>query len=441
MPIDVGEIFEGCDELAARTPSQLAAGMEGSAILAIAGEVGERIAAGEPVANFTVGDFSPRCFRVPPPLVEHIKEALDAGHTNYPPAVGTPELRAAIRRLYKRELGLDYPDGCVQIGSGARPPIFAAFQVLIEPEDLVVYPVPSWNNNYYVYMNRAREATVVTRPENGFMPTADDLSEHLREARILCLNSPLNPCGTVITHELLTELCEAILDENKRRAAVGHRPLILLYDQVYWQLTFGSHRHVTPVEIHPEMAKYTVFVDAISKSWAATGLRVGWAVVPPWIRARMKPLVGHMGAWAARPEQLATARLLDQPETAALWMGGFKQQIAIRLGALRDGLWAMRDDGLPVDALDAQGAIYLSARFDLVGGTGPGGVPLKTDDDVRRLLLEEANVAVVPFTAFGYPPGSGWVRFSVGAVNPEDIDGALARLRGLLERCTPPEAA
>ena len=170
---------------------------------------------------------------------------------------------------------------------------------------------------------------------------------------------------------------------------------MLLYDQVYWQLTFGEHEHFTPIQLHPEMARYTILIDAISKCWAATGLRVGWGVVPPWIRGRMKPLVGHMGAWAGRPAQMATARLLDDPERVAPWMDEFRGDIQERLVTLRDGLWSMRDSGLPVDALDAQGAMYLSARFDLFGKTAPDGRVIQSDEDMRRLLLEEADVAVV----------------------------------------------
>lgn len=436
MAIDCGALFEDCESLAQLTPSPLAAGMQGSAILAIAGAVKERIATGEHVANFTIGDFKPGVFSIPEVLKQYIGEELDAGQTNYPPAVGVPELRQAVRNLYRRELGLDYPEGCVQVGSGARPPIYSTFRVLVEPGDLVVYSVPSWNNNYYAYLNQARSEVIVASPDDGFMPTAAALAPYLREARVLCLNSPLNPTGTTISKEVLSDLCEAILDENKRRAAVGHRPLILLYDQVYWQLTFGEHKHWTPVELFPEMARYTVFIDAISKCWAGTGMRVGWGVVPPWIRSRMKPLVGHMGAWAARPEQLATARLLNEPEVIAPWMENFKGAVQERLTLLRDGLWALRDDGFAVDAMDAEGAIYLSARFDLIGKTAPDGGTLSSDEDVRRMILEEANIAIVPFTAFGYPANSGWVRFSVGSVTVEEVRGALVRLRGLLERIT-----
>ena len=431
MALDLRPLFADAGDLPARTPSPMAAAMQGSAILAIAGEVRALRAAGEAVANFTIGDFDPSLFPIPAALVAGIKAKLDAGETNYPPAVGMPELRSAIRHYYKERLGLDYPEGTVQVGSGARPPIYSAFRSILAPGDVVVHPVPTWNVRYYVHLNQAEGIAVVTKPENGFMPTLDDLLPHLPRARVLVLNSPLNPSGTVIAEDLLRPVCEAIIEENRRREAAGERPLILLYDQVYQQLVFDGYAHTTPIHLVPEMAKYTILVDAISKAWAATGLRLGWAVAPPWIIGRMKPLVGHMGAWAARAEQLATADLLAAPESTDAFMNDFRGTLQSRLRRLRDGLLAMKAEGLPVDCLDAQGAIYLSARFDLAGRRLVDRT-VETDEDVRSVLLHGAGVAVVPFTAFGYPDRTGWVRFSVGSVSDADVDAALSRIRSLL---------
>lgn len=433
MAIDTAALFAECDDLAARTPNALARGMEGSAILAIAGEVGAMKARGVDVANYTVGDFSPSEFRIPPALTEAIGEELAAGNTNYPPAIGIPELREAIRRLYKRDLGLDYPEGCVQVGSGARPPLYAAFATLLEPGDVMLYAVPSWNNPYYAYLNHAEAVAVEGRPENGFLPTLEDIAPNLQQARVLCLNSPLNPAGTVMSEEQLRAICEAIVAENRRRAAIGDRPLILIYDQVYWQLVYGEAKHYTPVGLVPEMARYTVFIDAISKCWAGTGIRLGWSVSPPWIRDRMKPLIGHMGAWAPRAEQHATARLIDDPSLLGEWPTTFASDITERLNTLRDGLLSMKAAGLPVDALAAEGALYLTVQFDLLGKT-LRGQELRTDDDIRRYLLQEAHTAVVPFTAFGLTRDSGWVRFSVGAVSVADIEASLERIRTALTR-------
>jgi len=146
----------------------------------------------------------------------------------------------------------------------------------------------------------------------------------------------------------------------------------------------------------------------------------------------MKPLIGHMGAWAARAEQLATAELMDDPAEISSFITDFKGSISKRLNLLHDGIQALKSEGLPIDSMTPQGAIYLSAKVDLLGKQLPDGTTLQTDDDVRRLLLNKGNIAVVPFTAFGYPDNTGWVRLSVGAVTEADILEALARLRALL---------
>jgi aspartate aminotransferase len=145
----------------------------------------------------------------------------------------------------------------------------------------------------------------------------------------------------------------------------------------------------------------------------------------------MKPLVGHMGAWSGRAEQLATADMLADPPSTDGFMNAFRGTLQSRLRRLRDGLLAMKADGLPVDCLDAQGAIYLSARFDLAGHTLVDRT-IETDEDIRSVLLHGAGVAVVPFTAFGYPDRTGWVRFSVGSVSDADVDATLSGIRKLL---------
>jgi aspartate aminotransferase len=434
MTVDVGALYTGHEGLSKTAPNALSLGMEGSDILAIAGQINALRAQGRPVANFTVGDFDPKLFPIPDVLTTAVGEELAAGQTNYPPAVGIPELRQAIAQFYEERLGLRVPASSVLVGSGARPPIYAAFQTIVAPGDVILYPVPTWNCRYYVYLCQAEGVPVPTRPENGFMPTAAELAPHLPRARVLYLNSPLNPCGTVMSNDLLREVSQAIVDENRRREAVGERPLMLLFDMVYWQLAFGEEPYQTPMHLVPEVAPYTVLVDAISKSWAATGLRVGWAVAPPWVYGPMQSLIGHVGAWAGRAEQRATARLLAAPESVDPFMARFVSTLQSRLARLHAGLQAMKADGLPVDSVAAAGALYLSVRFDLVGRTLADGRAIHSADALRVWLLEEALVGVVPFTAFGYPSDTPWVRFSVGASSDADVDAALERMRSALLR-------
>jgi aspartate aminotransferase len=432
MPTDVSPWFADPGPLPARSKSTLARTLKGSEILAIAAEVLEMQATGAEVANFTIGDFAPSEFRVPPTFLAHLRAAQESGQTFYPPAVGLPELRAAIRRYYVRTLGLHYPEGTVQVGSGARPLIYAAFWCIVDPGDTVVYQVPSWNTEYYVAMNGGVGVPLVARPERGFMLTADDLAPHLSTARLLVINSPQNPSGTAIPADEMEKIGLAIVAENARRERAGERPLYLLYDMVYWQLTVKGVEHVTPVGAVPEMARYTILVDAISKSWAATGVRVGWAVAPPWIRDSMKTLIGHMGAWAGRAPQLATARTLDEGADMDGWMDEYRERVSRRQLALYDGFAAMQARGLPVEPVRPEGALYVTVRFDLQGRDLGGQTP-HTDEDIRRVLLRGAGAAVVPFVAFGYPEGTGWMRFSVGAVTDAEIQRALDRIAALLQ--------
>ena len=144
--------------------------------------------------------------------------------------------------------------------------------------------------------------------------------------------------------------------------------------------------------------------------------------MPSYMQGRMRALIGHAGAWAPRPEQLATAWLLDHPEEMDAYMVGMRARIAERLGLLYSGIQDMRSRGLPVDAIAPQGAIYLSLRMDLIGRG------FESNEEIRSYLLNKAGVAVVPFQAFDMPEDSGWFRASIGAVSPSDLSAALQRV-------------
>jgi aspartate aminotransferase len=410
--------------------SALARGVVGSEILRIAGEIRAVQATGVPVCDLTIGDFDPKYFPIPKELLEATRKALEAGQTNYPPAEGILPLREAVLRLYERDLGLTYPVDSIVIAAGARPLLYGAYRTLVDPGDIAIYPVPTWNNNHYAYLSGAHGVPVPVTAASNFFPTPDQLRPHLSSARLLILNSPLNPTGTVISKQALTAITAMVLEENRRREASGKRPLYFVFDQVYRTLTFGLATHHTPVEVVPESAPYVIFLDAISKAFCATGMRVGWGVMPPAMRKRVSDILGHVGAWAPKAEQVGVAALLNKPEAVQVFRDSVRQKLSQRFEALYGGMMDMKKDGFPVDAIEPQGAIYLSARFDLCGRNVNGTV-LKTNDDVRRLLLG-AGLGVVPFQAFGLAGESGWFRLSVGAVSMDDIAAAFPRLRALL---------
>jgi aspartate aminotransferase len=177
------------------------------------------------------------------------------------------------------------------------------------------------------------------------------------------------------------------------------------------------------------MARYTIFCDAISKCFAATGLRVGWLVAPPFIAAKVKALTTHVGAWAPKPEQLATAKLLSDDAAVEAYLVEFKAAIRARLDRLYAAFQSFKAEGLPVDAIAPEGALYLSVYIGLHGKPG-----LPDNEAVRQYVLDEAGCAILPFEVFGDSENIGWWRFSVGAVSVEDIDICMRRMGTALRK-------
>jgi aspartate aminotransferase len=419
--------------------SGMAAALVGSEILEIASEIRARKAAGAEVCNLTVGDFDPAQFPIPAELRAEVVRALESGQTNYPPSEGLPELREAVCRFYRRELDLVFEPRNVLIAGGARPLLYVAYRTLLDPRERVVYPTPSWTNNHYAHLAGAEGVAVACGPKTRFLPSAEALAPHLGSARLLVLNSPLNPTGTAFLGEELAGIARAVVAENQARRARGARELFLLYDQVYWRLFSGADgaRFVTPTALVPAVADTTVYVDAISKAFAATGLRVGWAVGPTDVIERMSAVLGHVGGWAPRAEQRATARFLDDSAAQAGFQRVFQREISARLTRLHQGFEDLRRRGLPVESLPPLGAIYLSVRIHPFGRRTPAGELVRTSEDVRRYLLDAAAFGIVPFRAFGVASDEGWFRLSVGAVSLAEIEAALPRLERALGALTP----
>jgi aspartate/methionine/tyrosine aminotransferase len=158
-------------------------------------------------------------------------------------------------------------------------------------------------------LSGARPIKIEAKVENNFMPTADEIRPYVKDATMIALCSPQNPTGTTFTKKALEEICDLVLEENERRGS-NEKPLYVLYDQMYWILTYGDTIHYNPVSLRPDMRDYTVFIDGISKAFASTGLRVGWAFGPQYIIDKMKSILSHIGAWAPKPEQVAMVKVV-----------------------------------------------------------------------------------------------------------------------------------
>ena len=413
--------------------SELALNLHGSEIIKIAGEINELKKQGQDIANLTIGDFDSSLYAIPDALKQGIVEAYGHNQTNYPPADGVLDLRESVSAFLSQRQGLSYPAGQLLISGGSRPLIYSTYLALVDPGDKVVFPAPSWNNNHYCDLTRAEAVMVQTSPSNNFMPTADDLRPHLKGAAMLALCSPLNPTGTMFNKKDLEEICDLVIAENKSRPA-GAKPLYILYDQIYSQLTFGEHRHYDPVTLRPELKDLTVFIDGGSKCFAATGVRVGWGFGPAHIINHMKAIVGHMGAWAPKAEQVAMASFLHNNNSVNTYLGQLKTNIQASLTALHEGFQQLKAEGFKVDSIEPMGAIYLTVKVDYAGKTTPDGDLLKNSTDVNSYLIKAAKVALVPFSAFGTDDTMCWFRASVGASSLQVIQQVPVRIKAALQK-------
>jgi len=413
--------------------SHMAENLIGSEIIKLAGEVRELIAKGERIYNFTIGDFDPKIFPIPAELKQEIINAYNGDETNYPAADGMLDLRRAVSSLISKWQGLNYGENEILIAGGARPVIYAIFQAIVDPGDTVVFPVPSWNNNHYTHLSHAKQVFIETRPENNFMPEAADLRDHLRGASLLALCSPLNPTGTVFSKKQLEEICDAVIAENANRNA-DQKPLYIMYDQIYWALTYGDTKHFDPVSLRPELRPYTIFVDGISKSFAATGVRVGWSFGPKKVIDKMKSILGHVGAWSPKAEQVATAHFLCNDTAVERYLGTFRSEIEQRLHGFFNGLQKLKMEGFPVDAITPMAAIYLTVKFDLKGKKKENGEVIESTEQMTSYLLTEARLALVPFSAFGASKSSVWYRLSVGTASMQDVEESINSLRTALAK-------
>lgn len=413
--------------------SHLSETLIGSEIVKLGGEIREKIRLGERIYNFTVGDFDPSIFPIPQELEDAIVEAYRNHFTNYPTAEGNFDLREAILSFAKETEQLDYGMNEVLVASGGRPLIYAVFRAICDAGDKVIYAVPSWNNNHYTHFVGGQHVAVEAREENNFMPSAEDIRPHIAGATLLALCSPQNPTGTTFRQADLEAICDMVLEENRRRGA-EQKKLYVMFDQMYWHLTYGHIQHYNPVSLRPEMREYTIFIDAISKVFAATGVRVGWSLGPSTILNKMKAILTHVGAWAPMAEQKAVAKFLGNRNAIKKFLEEFKTAIEERLHRIYDGFMELKKEGLPVDAIAPEAAIYLTIKIDLAGKKTEAGQKLDSQNDVTSYILNEARLAVVPFYAFGADKNSPWYRLSVGTCKKEEIAEMIGSLRSALKK-------
>ncbi|MEY3323892.1 MAG: hypothetical protein RLZ11_206 [Bacteroidota bacterium] len=413
--------------------SQLAETLIGSEIVRLGGEIKEKIRQGAHIYNFTVGDFDPAIFPIPKELEQGIIEAYQKHYTNYPAAEGNLDLRETLSAFIQERQKLNYSINEIVVAAGGRPLIYTIFRTVCDKGDKVIYAVPSWNNNHYTHFIEGEHVVIETTEQTHFMPTAEAIRPHIKNASLLSLCSPQNPTGTTFRKEELEAICDLVLEENNRRGP-NEKKLYVMYDQMYWHLTYGSIQHHDPVSLRPAMKEYTIFIDAISKVFAATGVRVGWSMAPVALIQKMKLILTHMGAWAPMAEQKALAGFLSNRVAIDNYLQQFKNGLETRLKTIYEGFMQLKAAGMPIDCITPEAAIYLTVKIDLQGKKRDNGSVLETQAAVTSYLLDEASLALVPFYAFGAPADSPWYRLSVGTCKMEEIPVFLQKLEKAIQK-------
>ncbi|MDN5348303.1 MAG: aspartate aminotransferase [Clostridia bacterium] len=391
-----------------------ARGISPSPTLSIDAKAKAMQAQGIKIINFSAGEPD---FDTP----EHIKkaavEALAAGFTKYTPVPGINELREAVVATLKKNRSLDYDPSQVVISVGAKHALYNAMQVLLNPGDEVLLCHPYWVSYYeQVKLAGAVPRVLETSEATGFKITPEQLAAAVTpRTRVLLLNSPSNPAGSVYTREELAALAEVILAKN----------LLVISDEIYSALVYDGREHVSIASLGPEIKERTILIDGVSKTYAMTGWRIGWAVAPRPVAKAMADLQSHSTSNPTSIAQKAAVAALTGTQEPVEEM---RREFERRRDRLLAGLQALPD----VTCLKPEGAFYLFPNVSGLFGRRYGEKVLANSTDVAEVLLQEAQVAVVPGIAFG---ADAYLRFSY-ATSREQIEEGIERIGRFVEQLT-----
>ena len=364
--------------------------------------------AGRDIVNMVVGEPD---FDTPQYIRRAACEAIERGETRYTPAAGTLALREAIAEKFERENGLSYTPKDIIVTIGAKHAIYNALSVTLEPGDEVIIPAPYWVS--YPDMTLACQGEPVIVPcqeENGFKLTPEALEKAITpRTRWLIINSPNNPTGSSYTAAEYRALADVLL---------RHPHVMLMTDDIYEHIRFESQDNPHPVAIEPELKSRTLVINGVSKTYAMTGWRIGWAAGPADLIGALDMLQSQSVSNACSISQAATLAALKGDQSFVVeWANIYRQR--------RDRALEMINAIPGLSCRKPGGAFYLYVNCSgMIGRTTPEGKKLETDMDVVMYLLEGVGVAVIAGTVYGLSP---YFRMSI-ATSIEVIEDGCRRL-------------
>lgn len=387
--------------------SKLAASVQPSATIAAGAKARQLKAAGVKVFDFSLGEPD---FNTPKHICDAADAAMTKGDTHYTPTAGTAEVKAAVVRWYKKVHGYEFGPENVIVSNGAKHSLHNALAATVGPGDEVIIPTPYWvSYSDLVSMTGATPVLVNTTPESGFKMSPAQLKAAITpHSRMVMLNSPCNPTGTVYTRgelEALVDVCVAT-------------DLTILSDEIYEQLTYGDAKPTCVATLRPGLRDRTITVSGASKSYAMTGWRMGWAIAPAAVVKAMDTIQSQETSCPSSVSQAALIAALDGPQECVA-------EMRTEFAARRELVFALLKAMPGVKVPNAEGAFY--AFFDVSAYFGKtfGGKVVNDSLSFCAALLEQAHVNLVPGVAFG---AEGFVRMSFATGRPV-IEGGLAKLK------------
>jgi aspartate aminotransferase len=398
----------------ATTSSRVSArigGISESATLAVDAKAKALKAAGRPVIGFAAGEPD---FPTPEPIVQAaIAAAAEPRNHRYTPAAGLPELREAIAAKTMRDSGYDVKAGQVVVTNGGKQAVYQAFATLLDPGDEVILPAPYWTTYpESITLAGGVPVPVVTDESTGYLATVEQLeAARTPRTKALLYCSPSNPTGAVYPREQV----EAI-----GRWAVEHG-IWVIADEIYEHLVYDGVRAESMPVVVPELADTCVIVNGVAKTYAMTGWRVGWMISPADVTKAAANLQSHLSSNVSNVSQRAALAAVSGPLDAAHEM---RTAFDRRRKTIVDLLSAI--PGVTVPTPEGAFYVYPSVK-DLLGKEIRGHHP-QTSLELASLVLDEAEVAVVPGEAFGTP---GYFRLSY-ALSDSDLTTGVTRMADLL---------
>jgi aspartate aminotransferase len=380
-----------------------------SATIAVAQKARELKAQGRNVIGLGAGEPD---FDTPDNIKEAAVRAIHEGKTKYTPVAGIPELRQAICDKFKRENGLDYTPDQTIVGTGGKQILFNAFMVTLNPGDEVVIPAPYWvSYPEMVSVCGGTPVFVETKIEDNFKLKPEALEAAITpKTKWLVFNSPSNPSGAAYSREELKALTDVL---------VRHEHVYILTDDMYEHLCYGDFEFVTPAQVEPKLYDRTLTMNGVSKAYAMTGWRIGYAAGPKDIIKAMDTIQSQQTSGACSIAQWAAVEALNGVQD-------FIDERRKVFEERRDLVVSMLNQAKGIKCPTPEGAFYVYPSCEgCMGKTAPSGKVLETDEDFVSELLEAEGVAVVHGSAFGLGPN---FRISY-ATSTEDLTEACERIQ------------